>query len=147
MKNVRKISSTRAFAGVAIAGIAVAGVAMLGATTTEVAPPTEGPQTSVATTSAGMQTPQPDGKAIYEASCASCHGKQGRGNGRAGRVLDPRPTDISDPDFLDSNADEELIQVLLEGKGSMAPYADVLSREELEAVMGYVRELGEKRRE
>jgi mono/diheme cytochrome c family protein len=146
MKNVSKISATRAIAGVAIAAIAVAGMAMLGTTTAEVAPPTEGARTLAATTSAGMQTPQPDGKAIFEAACASCHGKQGRGNGRAGRGLDPRPTDISDPDFLDSNADEGLIQVLLEGKGSMAPYADVLSREELEAVMGYVRELGEKRR-
>ncbi|MGH8664401.1 MAG: cytochrome c/FTR1 family iron permease [Burkholderiales bacterium] len=36
------------------------------------------------------------GKRLYAAQCASCHGAQGRGDGPAGKNLDPTPSDFHD---------------------------------------------------
>ena len=35
------------------------------------------------------------GRDIYSASCASCHGPEGRGNGPVAAALNPRPTDFA----------------------------------------------------
>jgi mono/diheme cytochrome c family protein len=51
---------------------------------------------------ASMANPLPDtapviarGRAVFEQSCASCHGAEGRGNGEAGRELSPPPADLA----------------------------------------------------
>ena len=36
------------------------------------------------------------GEALYRANCASCHGAEGRGDGPAGKGLDPAPADLTD---------------------------------------------------
>ncbi len=36
------------------------------------------------------------GKALYQETCAACHGPSGEGNGAAGKDLDPQPTDFTD---------------------------------------------------
>jgi high-affinity iron transporter len=36
------------------------------------------------------------GAVVYKASCASCHGPQGKGDGALGRGLDPQPADLTD---------------------------------------------------
>ncbi|HEU4699608.1 MAG TPA: FTR1 family protein [Gemmatimonadales bacterium] len=36
------------------------------------------------------------GREVYQANCAACHGAAGRGDGPAGRGLDPRPADLTD---------------------------------------------------
>src|SRR3546814_14126744 len=35
------------------------------------------------------------GKKLYEQNCASCHGATGLGNGEAGKILKPRPSNIA----------------------------------------------------
>jgi cytochrome c5 len=35
------------------------------------------------------------GKQLYEQDCASCHGSTGRGDGPAGKSLDPAPSDLT----------------------------------------------------
>jgi high-affinity iron transporter len=40
------------------------------------------------------------GAAVYHASCASCHGSSGRGDGPLARGLDPKPADLSDAQAL-----------------------------------------------
>ena len=35
------------------------------------------------------------GKALYSQHCVVCHGLKGKGNGPAGRALDPKPTDFT----------------------------------------------------
>jgi high-affinity iron transporter len=37
------------------------------------------------------------GKAVFAQSCASCHGLAGRGDGPAGRGLNPPPANLADP--------------------------------------------------
>lgn len=39
------------------------------------------------------------GRGVFEQSCASCHGAEGRGNAEAGRELSPPPADLAMLDF------------------------------------------------
>jgi high-affinity iron transporter len=87
-----------------------------------------------------------DGKVLFQKECAACHGNQGRGNGRAGRVMDPRPTDITDPDYLAAKDDAYLLEVVANGSGEMAGIADDYDEAEMKAIVAYVRKLGEKRK-
>jgi high-affinity iron transporter len=44
-----------------------------------------------------VRAPDPAlGAKLYAEECGSCHGEQGRGDGNAGRGLDPAPTDFTD---------------------------------------------------
>jgi high-affinity iron transporter len=48
-----------------------------------------------------IQTPAlARGAEVYQANCAGCHGARGRGDGPAGRGLDPRPADLADATAL-----------------------------------------------
>jgi outer membrane protein assembly factor BamB len=70
---------------------------------------------------------EPDGEAIYQANCASCHGADGSGgNG-------PPLQGIGDVHTI-----EELVAVITEGRGGMPAWRDELTPEEIEAVAGYV---------
>ena len=40
------------------------------------------------------------GRALYDASCASCHGATGLGDGAAGKSLDPPPRNFHERDRL-----------------------------------------------
>ena len=51
---------------------------------------------------ASMTNPLPDtaevvtrGRAVFEESCASCHGREGLGNGEAGSELSPPPANLA----------------------------------------------------
>ena len=60
---------------------------------------------------------QTGGRDVYIAKCSSCHAPDGSGNSTVGRSLklnDIRPT-------IQSMTDEQLRQVILEGKGKMPP--------------------------
>jgi mono/diheme cytochrome c family protein len=87
-----------------------------------------------------------DGKKLYEKECGSCHGNQGRGNGRAGRDLDPRPTDITDPEYLNASDDAHLFEKIAEGTGDMDGIAVDYDEGSMNAIVAYVRELGERRK-
>jgi high-affinity iron transporter len=44
-----------------------------------------------------VQTPSlARGAAVYQSNCANCHGDLGRGDGRMGRGLDPKPANLAD---------------------------------------------------
>src|SRR5438552_3698102 len=40
-------------------------------------------------------SPQPRGKAVYDAHCVQCHGTSGRGDGPAAAFVNPRPRNFS----------------------------------------------------
>jgi high-affinity iron transporter len=44
------------------------------------------------------------GKRLYAAQCASCHGAHGRGDGPAGKALDPAPSDFHDRARMDQRS-------------------------------------------
>jgi mono/diheme cytochrome c family protein len=77
--------------------------------------------------------------------CASCHGKDGKGQTKAGRAADVK--DLTDPKYQATFTDEQMFKQIKEGmkdakgKEKMKPYGGVLSDEEIKALVAFVRGL------
>ena len=58
-----------------------------------------------------------EGKKIFEGkgTCVNCHGKEGNGQGPAGKVLNPGPRDFTNCKFHKKRKDGELFWVLKNG--------------------------------
>ena len=79
------------------------------------------------------------GKLLYEQHCAKCHGAAGDGTGRAGRALDPRPTDftkakVDDPFWLRIT---KLGSKAVGKSNGMEGYGKLLTDEQIRAVLAY----------
>lgn len=89
----------------------------------------------------GMQS-LGEGKATYEAKCAMCHAKDGKGNpamkGMAGG-------DMSKLDLTDAEtaklADSDLFTVTKAGRNKMPAYNGKLSDDQINSVVKYIRTL------
>jgi cytochrome c6 len=79
------------------------------------------------------------GKAIYEKSCVSCHGKDGKGNPAMAKVLGEKGLDLTGKEAT-QKSDEQLLKVIAEGAGKM-PAQKTLSKDDQKQVLGYVRSL------
>ncbi len=78
-----------------------------------------------------------DGKRVYFQRCFSCHGETGRGDGILAKSLDPKPQDLRS--FLRDRSDENLLAVIVKGKGMMPAFGQALTEEERRNVSRYVR--------
>lgn len=78
-----------------------------------------------------------NGKAHFQAHCATCHGPHGPGSklGKRINVPDLRWHDVQ----RQSNAD--LIQVVSDGRKNMPPFKNALTQVEISSLIGYVRKL------
>lgn len=87
----------------------------------------------------------PEGKRIYDASCASCHGPSGAADGPAAAYTYPRPRDFTTGKFKFGGATAELVQTIRRGiPGTAMPaFGPSLSDAEVNAVAKYVRYLAE----
>lgn len=81
------------------------------------------------------------GKAVYMQRCAMCHGESGKGDGPAGQALDPKPRDHTNGEYMNKLTDEQIKTQIMEGKGAMPPHKDLLTQNQLESVVMYVRSL------
>jgi cytochrome c oxidase cbb3-type subunit 3 len=79
------------------------------------------------------------GAAVYRSECAACHGEEGKGDGSAAAALTPRPPDLTRSEHLQTMSDEELLQYLSVGAGSMPGYDKILTEEELTDVVAWLR--------
>ena len=77
----------------------------------------------------------------YRRQCAACHGSEGRGDGRAARRHNPRPPDFTDPESVVKLTDDELIEIIIEGRASMPAFGDVLSEAVIIQVVSYIRDM------
>ena len=79
------------------------------------------------------------GKAIYEKSCVSCHGKDGKGNPAMAKALGEKGLDLTSKEAT-QKSDEQLLKVIAEGAGKM-PAQKSLSKDDQKQVLTYVRSL------
>ena len=81
-------------------------------------PPTSGSPN--AKPESGPSHPQADGQPsvaqlMFSAVCASCHGTEGKGNGPAAAVLNPKPRDYTDPAWQASITDDQIKETIVKG--------------------------------
>ncbi len=101
-------------------------------------------------------TAMADGKATYDAMCASCHGAAGAGDGVAAAALTPKPANFTDAEvwtridetgFEGVKGDDYIAKVLKEGGASvgrsamMAPLGAGMTDDQIKEVAAYLRTL------
>lgn len=78
------------------------------------------------------------GQEIYQKRCQVCHGPTGGADGPLGKNLKNMP-DLTKKEVMSAKKDEELLKVVSEGKGVMPSMKNLLSQDEVKAVVEYVR--------
>jgi mono/diheme cytochrome c family protein len=75
---------------------------------------------------------------IFIKKCAGCHGTDGVPS-------IPGTPDFTDPKFHSSHTDEQLLKSITEGKDPRMPaYGEILEKEEIQALVPYIRKLVKK---
>lgn len=69
------------------------------------------------------------GKAIYAASCARCHGKRGDGRGNAALGGADKPRSFRDADFREFASGYSLFSAVSQGNGHMPAWENTLSNQ------------------
>ena len=85
-------------------------------------------------------------KAVFEARCAGCHGADGRLNEKFVREFYPVPQDL-DLARMDALGEDSLVNVVLNGRTNMNPYAGRISPQMARGLVRYMRLLAESARE
>ncbi|WP_406693607.1 redoxin domain-containing protein [Singulisphaera sp. Ch08] len=89
------------------------------------------------------------GRLTYQVHCTRCHGPEGRGDGPDAAVLRPPPRDFAARPWTHGETTEAIRTVILQGipGTAMTGWSHLLSSQELDAVVDYVRSLGAPPRE
>jgi mono/diheme cytochrome c family protein len=78
------------------------------------------------------------GKALFEKSCAGCHGADGKGNDKMATILGDKGLNIVGKDTT-KKSDEQLLKTIADGAGKMP--ASKLTKDEQKQALGYARTL------
>ncbi|HQW06266.1 MAG TPA: cytochrome c [Flavobacteriales bacterium] len=81
------------------------------------------------------------GKKIFESLCWPCHGMSGKGDGPTASALTVQPADLGSK-VVQAQSNGALYWKLTNGRGEMASYEQVISREQRWAAVHYIRTLG-----
>lgn len=75
---------------------------------------------------------------IYKTNCVSCHGPDGRGSatGKSLHAADFHSAQVQ------QQSDAQLAGVIAEGRGNMPPFGTRLSKDQIDALVKYIRTLG-----
>lgn len=90
-----------------------------------------------------------EGKKIFEGkgTCVNCHGKSGKGDGAAGKVLNPGPRNFTNCKFHKKRKDGELFWIIKNGSpgtGMVAMIPATITEEEGWKVLAYERSFCKK---
>ena len=84
------------------------------------------------------QAPSNSPASTYKTNCASCHGPDGRGSA-VGKSL--HAADFHSPQ-VQQQSDEQMAKVITDGRGNMPPFGTRLSKDQIDALVKYIRTLG-----
>ncbi len=101
-----------------------------GADPSRAEPPGEADQADVTRAAAGL----------WRASCAPCHGVDGRGGGPAAAPGATIP-DLTTAALQDSRSDEEWAEVIRDGRGTMPGFGSQINERGIEALVAHTRTL------
>ena len=59
------------------------------------------------------------GDQIVKERCVLCHGESGKGDGPGGAALNPKPRNWTDHAYMGTRTDDQLYDVIFNGKGAM----------------------------
>jgi mono/diheme cytochrome c family protein len=82
------------------------------------------------------------GKAAYDKLCASCHGPDGKGNPAMVKAMGEKGLNIATKETAEKK-DDELVKVIVEGKGKMPAAGKGLSKTEQKQLLDYTRSLAQ----
>ena len=80
-----------------------------------------------------------DERAVFAKNCATCHGKDGRAKTFKGKFKHAR--DLTDAEWQGRVSDERIFNSINNGKGKMPGFSKKLSESQIDALVGYVRQL------
>ena len=80
-----------------------------------------------------------DAKTTFDAKCAKCHGKDGRGKTMRGKFTHAR--DLTNAEWQNDVTDERLFNSISNGRGKMPSFKKELSEADINALVAYVRRL------
>lgn len=90
------------------------------------------------------------GEKIFQTRCATCHGKDGHGDGVGWSDPNKKPRNYHDIEWQKSTTDERIIRVITRGGAAngldarMPAHADLRSNQEaLEGLVAFIREMGD----
>jgi cytochrome c5 len=81
------------------------------------------------------------GEKVVKERCVLCHGESGKGDGPGGAALNPKPRNWTDHAYMDTKTDDQLYEVIFNGKGSMPAWGKtgILSETEIRSAIMKVR--------
>jgi mono/diheme cytochrome c family protein len=81
------------------------------------------------------------GERVVKDRCELCHGASGKGDGPGGAALNPKPRDWTDAAYMSGQTDDQLYEVIFNGKGSMPAWGKtgILTEAEIRSAIMKVR--------
>lgn len=83
-----------------------------------------------------------EGADLFKAKCAMCHGQDASGKTAMGEKLKIRDLRSAE---VQKQTDAELEGIISKGKEKMPAYGSKLSKEQIEKLVGFLREAGKKK--
>ena len=86
------------------------------------------------------------GKEIYDSYCQQCHAADGEGDGILTKVFDIKPANHTKAEIMDKMGNNKMFKIISEGGAgsSMMPgWKNILSEDEINAVIAYIRLVAE----
>jgi mono/diheme cytochrome c family protein len=81
-------------------------------------------------------------RALFNVSCAGCHGRDGRGEGPK-RPPGAQVPDMTATSFQSARTDAQLAQVIAKGRDLMPAFEDKINADGIKALVAFVRTLGQ----
>ena len=79
----------------------------------------------------------------FKLQCSSCHGANGAGDTSVGKTL--KAADLRSQ-AVQKQSDTELAQIIADGKGNMPSFSDSLTKDQISALVAYIRKLAKSQK-